>query len=206
LRCLQLILVLLSAIAAAFGGASAQQNIGLTAAAHNDGSRGLSGATGPLAVRDSVYRDEVVHTGVDSTAKLILLDSSTLGVGPVSRVALDQFVSVGEMNEQKMAVNLTEGVFGFTTGALNKRGLHHFDAAIGVRGTVLDIGAQSALTRATLVEGSALFCPRRPGSPSSSRCATVRGPLAASAGRTAIASTSRAPARPRRSKREGARA
>ena len=151
--------------AAVVSGASAQQNIGSTAAAHNDVSRELSGATGPLGVGDSVYRDEVVRTGADSTAKLVFLDSTNLGVGPVSRVTLDQFVYVGEVNGQKMAVNLAKGVFRFTTGALDKKAytISTPTAAIGVRGTVLDIGVQGALTRVTLVEGRALVCPRRPG-------------------------------------------
>jgi len=165
LRHLQLILIALCALAAVMRGASAQQNIGSAAAAHNDVSRELSGATGPLGVGDSVYRDEVVRTGADSTAKLVFLDSTNLGVGPVSRVTLDQFVYIGEVNGQKMAVNLAKGVFRFTTGALDKKAytISTPTAAIGVRGTVLDIGVQSALTRVTLREGRALVCPRRPG-------------------------------------------
>ena len=64
-----------------------------------------------------------------------------------------------------MAVNLAKGVFRFTTGALDKKAytISTPTAAIGVRGTVLDIGVQSALTRVTLREGRALLCPRRPG-------------------------------------------
>ena len=162
---MQLILIALCALASVASGARAQQNIGSTAAAHNDVSRELSGATGPLGVGDSVYRDEVVRTGADSTAKLVFLDSTNLGVGPVSRVTLDQFVYVGEVNGQKMTVNLVKGVFRFTTGALDKKAytISTPTAAIGVRGTVLDIGVQSALTRVTLREGRALLCPRRPG-------------------------------------------
>ena len=91
---------------------------------------------GPLTVGDSVYRNEVVRTGADSTAKLIFLDSTNLGVGPVSRVTLDQFVYVGESNGQKMAVNLAKGVFRFTTGKLDKSAyiISTPSAAIGVRG------------------------------------------------------------------------
>jgi len=74
---------------------------------------------GPLTVGDSVYLNEVVRTGADSTAKLVFLDSTNLGVGPVSRVTLDRFVYAGESNGQ-MAVNLARGVFRFTTGKLDK--------------------------------------------------------------------------------------
>ena len=161
----RLILFALCAFAADLGGAFAQEHIGSTAVARNDVTRDLAGAMGPLTVGDSVYRNEVVRTGADSTAKLIFLDSTNLGVGPVSRVTLDQFVYVGQSNGQKMAVNLAKGVFRFTTGKLDKSAyiISTPSAAIGVRGTVLDISVRSAQSRVTLVEGQALVCPRRPG-------------------------------------------
>jgi hypothetical protein len=165
LRDWRLILFTLCAFAAGVGGAGAQEHIGSTAVAHNDVTRDLGGAMGPLTVGDSVYRNEVVRTGAESTAKLVFLDSTNLGVGPVSRVTLDQFIYVGESNGQKMAVNLAKGVFRFTTGKLDKSAyiISTPSAAIGVRGTVLDISVQSAQSRVTLVEGQALVCPRRPG-------------------------------------------
>ena len=160
-----MILFALCAFAADLGGAFAQEHIGSTAVARNDVTRDLAGAMGPLTVGDSVYRNEVVRTGADSTAKLIFLNSTNLGVGPVSRVTLDQFVYVGQSNSQKMAVNLAKGVFRFTTGKLDKSAyiISTPSAAIGVRGTVLDISVRSAQSRVTLVEGQALVCPRRPG-------------------------------------------
>ena len=161
----RLILLALCAFVGSLGGACAQQHIGSTAIAHNDVTRDLGGAMGPLTVGDSVYRNEVVRTGADSTAKLVFLDSTNLGVGPVSRVTLDQFVYAGGSSGQKMAINLTKGLFRFTTGALDKKAytISTPTAAIGVRGTVLDIGVQGALSRVTLVEGQALVCPRRRG-------------------------------------------
>ena len=111
LRLLQHLLIVGCALAAAVAGAKAQEHIGSTALAHNDVTRDLSGASAPLVTGDSVFRNEVVRTGPDSTAKLIFLDSTNLGVGPVSSVKLDQFVYVGESNGQKMTVNLAKGVF-----------------------------------------------------------------------------------------------
>ena len=155
-------MVALAALAA--GGARAQ-NIGSTAESHNSVSRELAGAAGPLNAGDSVFRNELVKTGEDSTAKLIFLDSTNLAIGPISRVTLDQFVYAGEVSGQKMAVNLAKGVFRFTTGALDKKAyvISTPTASIGVRGTVLDIDARSAQSRVTLVEGEAIVCPRRPG-------------------------------------------
>jgi hypothetical protein len=157
-------LLALVALMAGGEGARAQQNIGSTAEAHNQVSRELAGAAGPLNAGDSVFRDELVRTGADSTAKLVFLDSTNLAIGPTSRVTLDQFVYAGEVNGQKMTVNLVRGIFRFTTGALDKRAYEVSTptASIGVRGTVLDIDARSAQSRVTLVEGQALVCPRRP--------------------------------------------
>ena len=78
---------------------------------------------------------------------------------------LDRFVYEGDPNAQKVAVNLAKGVFRFTTGSLDKKAytIDTPTAAIGVRGTVLDIDVGSAQTRVTLVEGQAIVCPRRAG-------------------------------------------
>ena len=118
-----------------------------------------------LTTGDDVFRNELVRTGADSTAKLVFLDSTNLAIGPTARVTLDQFVYSGEFNGQKMTVNLAKGVFRFTTGTLDKRAYEIATptASFGVRGTVLDIEVRDGESRATLVEGQALVCPRRPG-------------------------------------------
>ncbi len=112
-----------------------------------------------------VYRNEVVRTGADSLAKLVFLDSTNLAVGPTSRVVLDRFVYEGDPSSGKVAVGLAKGLFRFTTGTLDKKAytITTPTAAIGVRGTVLDIDVRNADTRVTLVEGRALVCPRRNG-------------------------------------------
>jgi hypothetical protein len=159
------VFVALAALASSVSISHAQQNIGSTVSAKNDVTRELSGANAPLSAGDNVFRNEVVKTGVESTAKLVFLDSTNLGVGPVSRVTLDQFVYVGETSGQKMAINLAKGVFRFTTGRLDKERylISTPNAGLGIRGTVLDIDVRSAQSKITLVEGQALVCPRRPG-------------------------------------------
>jgi hypothetical protein len=161
----RIIQLAIAALATAGGSAHAQQHIGATVLAKNDVTRELSGASAPLTVGENVFRNEIVKTGADSTAKLVFLDSTNLGVGPVSRVTLDQFVYVGDVSAQRMAINLTKGVFRFTTGTLDKERyiISTPNAGLGIRGTVLDIGVQGAQSKVTLVEGQALVCPRRPG-------------------------------------------
>jgi hypothetical protein len=146
------------AVASAF---AAQPNIGATQTAKNDVSRELSGAAGKLNEGDPVFRNEIVKTGQDSTAKLVFLDSTNLAVGPISRVVLDRFVYDGGETGQTVAVKLTKGLFRFTTGALDKNSYSVTTptAAIGVRGTVLDISVAGAKTKVTLREGKAIVCP-----------------------------------------------
>ncbi len=129
-------------------------------------SRELAGAAAALTAGDSVFRDEIVRTGSNSTAKLVFLISTNLAIGPNLAATFDVFVYSGQASAQRMTVNLAKGLFRFTTGALDKRAyvISTPTASIGVRGTVLDIGVQGPQQmRVTLVEGQALVCPRRPG-------------------------------------------
>ena len=80
------VLVALWAFAGSLGVSHAQQHIGSTILAKNDVTRELSGANAPLTAGENVFRNEIVKTGVNSTAKLVFLNSTNLGVGPVSRV------------------------------------------------------------------------------------------------------------------------
>jgi hypothetical protein len=143
--------------------AFSQQNIGSTALARNIVTRELSGSTAALSEGDSVYLDEGVRTGVDSTAKLVFLDSTALAVGPISHVVLDKFVYDPTPANQSVVIKLSVGVFRFTTGVLDKHAynINTPTATVGVRGTVLDIKVESSRSRVTLVEGKALVCPRR---------------------------------------------
>src|SRR5271154_5596635 len=140
---------------------AAQQNIGATETAKNQVSRELAGAAGALNSGDPVFRNEVVKTGQESTAKLVFLDSTNLAVGPTSRVVLDRFVYEAGDNGQTVAVKLSKGLFRFTTGALDKNAYSVTTptAAIGVRGTILDIAVTGRTTKVTLREGRAIVCP-----------------------------------------------
>ena len=150
-----------ASLMAAGAAQAAPQNIGATETAKNEVSRELGGAAGKLNTGDPVFRDEVVKTGQDSTAKLVFLDSTNLAVGPISRVVLDKFVYDEGASGQTVAVKLSKGLFRFTTGALDKNSYSVTTptAAIGVRGTVLDISVAGNKTKVTLREGAAIVCP-----------------------------------------------
>ena len=123
-------------------------------------------------------------------AKLVFLNSTNLGVGPVSRVTLDQFVYVGEANGQKMAVNLAKGVFRFTTGKLDKNAyiISTPTAAIGVRGpcSTSACRARNRALRWSRDRRSSVRTGRE--SPSPSRSAIAPAPPAGRVDRAAIVS------------------
>src|SRR5271155_2676205 len=146
--------VLLGALYGLVGSAHAQQNIGAAAAAQNEVLRVLAGASARLGVGDPVFLDEIVRTGIESTAKLVFLDSTNLALGPISRVVLDRFIYDPAKPSEALGVKLAKGLFRFTTGVLDKKAYLVTTpiAAIGVRGTVLDISVNGDRTRVTLRE------------------------------------------------------
>jgi hypothetical protein len=158
--------VMLGALCGFEGSAQAQQNIGAAAVANNEVSRELSGASARLGVGDPVFINEVVRTGIESTAKLVFLDSTNLAVGPIARVILDRFIyDPSRSSVDGVGVKLAKGIFRFTTGVLAKKdySVTTPTAAIGVRGTVLDIAVNAGSTRVTLRKGGALVCPIKKG-------------------------------------------
>jgi len=159
IRCLAFLCAL--AVLSGAGVALAQNNIGQTAEAHNEVSSEMSGAAAHISSGDPVFRNEAVRTGVDSTAKFVVLDSTNLALGPTSRVVLDKFVYEGAASGEAVAIKLTKGLFRFTTGVLDKKDykITTTTAAIGVRGTVLDIDVRPNDTDVTLIEGEAIVCP-----------------------------------------------
>ena len=165
---------------AATGSAGAQPNIGAAAETKNEVSRQLAGAGGKLDVGDPVFRDEIVQTGADALAKLVFLDSTNLAIGPTSRVVLDRFVYASGESADSVTIRLSKGLFRFTTGNLDKRAYSIVTptAAIGVRGTVLDIESRPVRTRVTLVEGRAVVCPLANAAQRSHRrdCVTLEHP------------------------------
>ena len=150
-----------------------------------------------------------MRTGADSLAKLVFVNSTNLAVGPTSRVVLDRFVYEGDPGAEKVAVGLAKGLFRFTTGNLDKKAytITTPTAAIGVRGTVLDIDVRRADTRVTLVEGRALVCPRRERGQLRTAGAQLRQDVRRRGGRqqraVATAPNSIIPARPPRPRRSG---
>ena len=149
-------------IAAAFAGNSAlaETRVGEAAVVKNEVVRVNASGGAQINVGDSLLRDEVVRTGLDSATRLVMADSTNLSLGPSSTITLDRTVFDDEHTYRDIAVRLTNGAFRFVTGHSEKKAytITTSVATIGVRGTILDILAQRGKTTVVLQEGASSVC------------------------------------------------
>ena len=140
--------------------AAAQTRVGEAAVIKNEVVRVLGPATSRINVGDSVVRDEIVRTGLDSAARLVMADSTNLSLGPNATLKLDRTVFDDAHSYRDIAIRLTSGAFRFVTGHSDKAAYKITTeiATIGVRGTTLDILSQRGKTTVVLGDGMARVC------------------------------------------------
>jgi len=138
----------------------AQARVGEAAVIKNEVVRVVGPATSQINVGDGVLRDEIVRTGLDSAARLVMADSTNLSLGPNATLKLDRTVFDDEHHYRDVAVKLTSGTFRFVTGNSEKAAYKITTplATIGVRGTILDILSQRGQTIVNLQEGASTVC------------------------------------------------
>ena len=139
---------------------SAQTRVGEAAVVKNEVLRVAASATSRINVGDGLLRDEIVRTGLDSAARLVISDSTNLSLGANASLKLDRTVFDDETHYRDVAVRLTAGAFRFVTGHSEKAAYKITTplATIGVRGTTLDILSQRGQTIVNLREGQASVC------------------------------------------------
>jgi hypothetical protein len=139
---------------------SAQTRVGEAAVVKNEVLRVAASATSRINVGDGLLRNEIVRTGLDSAARLVMSDSTNLSLGPNASLKLDRTVFDDETHYRDVAVRLTSGAFRFVTGHSEKAAYKITTplATIGVRGTTLDILSQRGQTIVNLQEGQASVC------------------------------------------------
>jgi hypothetical protein len=140
--------------------ARAQTRVGEAAVIKNEVVRVAGSAASQINVGDAVLRDEIVRTGLDSAARLVMADSTNLSLGPNATVTLDRTVFNDEHSYRDIAIRLTAGAFRFVTGHSEKTAYQITTsvATIGVRGTVLDILSSRGKTTVVLQEGASRVC------------------------------------------------
>ena len=144
----------------AAGSAHAQTRVGEAAVIQNQVVRVTGSASSQINVGDGLLRDEVVRTGLDGAARLVMADNTNLSLGPNATLKLDRTVFDDEHSYRDIAIRLTTGAFRFVTGQSEKAAykITTSIATIGVRGTILDIRAQRRNTTVVLQEGASRVC------------------------------------------------
>src|SRR5450432_344321 len=140
--------------------AHAQARVGEAAVIKNEVVRVTGSGGSQINVGDGVLRDETVHTGLDSAARLVMADSTNLSLGPNATLKLDRTVFNDEHSYREIAIRLTTGAFRFVTGHSEKAAYKITTslATIGVRGTKLDILSARDKSTIVLQDGLALVC------------------------------------------------
>nr|WP_246707642.1 FecR domain-containing protein [Ensifer oleiphilus] len=121
----------------------------------------VSGASGPLAVRDPVYRDERIRTSKSGLGQFVFQDGTKLAVGWGSSVVIDQFVYDGTKSVKKLTITAAKGTFRWVSGKSKHSAYEIVTPAgtIGVRGTAFDFYVgRDGTTAVVLLNGAASFC------------------------------------------------
>lgn len=121
----------------------------------------VSGASGPLAVRDPVYRDERIRTSKSGLGQFVFQDGTKLAVGWGSSVVIDQFVYDGSKSVKKLTIMAAKGTFRWVSGKSKHSAYEIVTPAgtIGVRGTAFDFYVgRDGTTAVVLLSGAASFC------------------------------------------------
>ena len=120
---------------------AAAEGIGVASAVVNQVTGSYGGRTQPLAVGNAVFSNERIRTSDASSAQLLLLDKTSLSIGPHAELALDRFVYNPNRSTGRVVVNAAQGAFRFITGSQNPSDytIKTPVASIGIRGTILDL-------------------------------------------------------------------
>lgn len=135
----------------------AQEQVGQATLIHT----AVTGASGALAVRSPVHRDERINTTASGLGEFLFVDGTKFAVGGNSSVVIDRFVYDSSKTFDQLTLNAARGSFRWISGKSKSEAYEIMTPAgtIGVRGTRLDIYVgQGGETAVVLLEGAARFC------------------------------------------------
>jgi len=138
---------------------NADGNIGAAVAVRNQVTSNHGGQDRALATGNRVFQNDRISTGVNSVAQLMFTDHTTLSVGPRSQVTLDRYVYDPSRGAGDVAVGFATGALRFVTGTQAPRNYQVRTpvAAIGVRGTIVDLLMIDGRMFGILDEGAVTF-------------------------------------------------
>ncbi|MGN7733517.1 FecR domain-containing protein [Ensifer sp. 22564] len=121
----------------------------------------VSGARGPIAVKDPVYKDERISTSKSGLGQFVFQDGTKLAVGWGSSVVIDKFVYDDAKSVKKLTIMAAKGTFRWISGKSGHSAYEIVTPAgtIGVRGTAFDFYVgRDGTTAVVLLSGAASFC------------------------------------------------
>ena len=94
-----------------------------------------------LHARDPVFQLDRVSTPARGRAEIQFVDETSLTVGPLSEVLLDEFVFNPGAASGAMVIDITRGAFRFASGRMPREGveIRTPTATLGIRGTIFDV-------------------------------------------------------------------
>jgi len=122
--------------------------------------RHTDGTSEPLLIGDEIYKDDIIETGGDGSLGILMADGSIVGVGPGSRMTIDNFVYDSSTNDGSLGLSFLKGAMSFVSGKIAKNDYDDVDikvpfGSIGIRGTefVVDIGDDGVAT-VSVIQGA----------------------------------------------------
>ncbi len=82
------------------------------------------GKTKPAFPNDKIYLKDTIITGSDGAIGILLEDNTLLSMGPISRVAMENFRFAPASNEYAMRLHMGHGTFVYQSGLLGKLAPH----------------------------------------------------------------------------------
>lgn len=101
-------------------------------------------ASRELSVGSDVFMQDLIASGENSRTQILLLDESSLKLGPNSEVVIDEFVYDPADGSGEIAARAASGTFRFVSGLIGRRDAQDVEietpvATLGVRGTILTV-------------------------------------------------------------------
>src|ERR1700722_13999494 len=123
------------------GAPTAQQTpdpVGSVATLQGSASVTRNNATSALALRDPVYKNDVLQTKVDGTLGITFDDETTFTLKPNTRLAVDEFVYQEGGTDNAAIFNVVRGTAAFVAAEVAHTGSMKIDtptSSLGIRGT-----------------------------------------------------------------------
>ena len=149
-----------AAVTIVAGAHAATPKVGVAAAVKNNVQRVTGGGSQQLSVGSDLFTNERIRTGEDSVAQILLLDKTSLTVGPRAELTLDKFVyNPASGGTGQVVFSAVQGAFRFVSGSQNPRSytIRTPVGILGVRGTIGDLIVRNNQVILVLVQGILSF-------------------------------------------------